>query len=165
VAIVTAKLSDARALVSLRAAVCDDMTRRFGAGDWSTSPSEADVRRQLRASRVLVASIEKRIIGTVRLTTARPWSFDCSAFSPVRTALYVLGLAVAPDVRGQGVGRQLMDAVKRIASASPADAVWLDAYDHAAGAGEFYRKCGFRKVGGTVHGKMPLVYYEWLVGS
>jgi ribosomal protein S18 acetylase RimI-like enzyme len=91
-----------------------------------------------------------------------PWAIDASAFTPVTTALYVLGLAVAPDSRGRGVGRSLMDAAKHAARVEPAEALWLDAYEHEAGAGPFYLKCGFRQVGRTKYRQMPLVYYEWL---
>jgi len=46
-----------------------------------------------------------------------------------------------------------------------AEALWLDAYEHAAGAGPFYMKCGFRKVGRTQYREVPLGYFEWLVAS
>jgi predicted N-acetyltransferase YhbS len=153
---------DAPALVALRTAVANDMTRQFGEGDWSAAPGEALVIKQLRASRVLVARRGDEIIGTVRLTTAQQWAIDASAFSPAKTALYVLGLAVAPTERGQGIGQALMEAAKASASSWPADAVWLDAYDDRAGAGPFYVKCGFREVARTRFGSLPLIYYEWL---
>ena len=31
------------------------------------------------------------------------------------------------------------------------------------GAGEFYRKCGFREVARVTYKGTPLIYYEWLV--
>jgi GNAT superfamily N-acetyltransferase len=141
------------------------MTRQFGEGDWSNSASEADVTHQVNASCVLVARRGSEIIGTVRLTRALPWAIDSSAFTPVATALYVLGLAVAPEARGKGVGRLLMDAAKATARSESMQAVWLDAYEHRAGAGPFYVKCGFREVGRTKHREIPLMYYEWLSGS
>lgn len=154
--------SDAAALAALRASVAHDMTQRFGEGDWSAKPSEPEVVKQVRASRVLVARRGAEIIGTVRLARALPWAIDASAFTEVTTALYVLGLSVAPDARGQGVGRNLMDAAKEATRAWPAEAVWLDAYDHVAGAGPFYLRCGFREVGRTKYRQMPLIYFEWL---
>src|SRR5690349_21593977 len=138
------------------------MTRQFGEGDWSPAPTEALVTKQLRASRVLVARRENQIVGTVRLTTAQQWAFDTSAFSPARSAVYVLGLSVAPEARGQGIGSELMEAAKKSASEWPAEAVWLDAYDDKAGAGAFYVRCGFREAGRTRFGTVPLIYYEWL---
>ena len=155
--------SDARALAALRSAVAQGMTQRFGKGHWSACPSKAEVVRQLRASHVLVARQGAEIIGTVRLVRVLPGVIDSSAFTPVEKALYVLGLAVAPECRGQGIGRQLMDAAKDTARSWGAQALWLDAYEHEAGAGPFYVKCGFRKVGGTKNGEVPLCFYEWLV--
>ena len=156
-----ATVEDVLALVALRTAVANEMTRRFGEGDWSAAPSEALVTKQLRASRVLVARREGDIVGTVRLTTAQQWAFDTSAFSPAKTAVYVLGLAVAPEERGRGIGRALMDSAKDSVGGWPADAVWLDAYDDAAGVGAFYLRCGFREVGRAAIGQIPLIYFEW----
>ena len=157
-----ATASDARALAALRTSVAHGMTQRFGAGDWSATPTEPDVVQQLSASRVLVARRDGEMIGTVRLARAKSWAIDASKFTPVTTALYVLGLAVVPEAREQGVGRCLMEAAKEAARAEPADALWLDAYEHIAGAGPFYLKCGFRQVGRTSYREMPLMFYEWL---
>jgi GNAT superfamily N-acetyltransferase len=156
---------DAQALADLRGAVAREMTRRHGPGPWSPCPSKAEVTRQLRASQVLIAREEARIVGTVRLATANPLVFDSRSFTPVQTALYVLGLAVAPDCRRQGIGRQLMEAAKEVARSRPAQALWLDAYDSEAGAGPFYLRCGFRRVGPSAFKEARLVYYEWLVDS
>jgi GNAT superfamily N-acetyltransferase len=157
-----ATLRDARELIDLRTRVAHGMTEAFGAGHWSARPSWADVVRQLRASRVLVARRDAEIIGTVRLARALPWAFDSASFTAVETALYVLGLAVAPEARGHGVGGDLMEAAKAAARSWPADALWLDAYDHPAGAGAFYKECGFRAVGSGTRGDLTVIYYEWL---
>jgi ribosomal protein S18 acetylase RimI-like enzyme len=160
--ILVAKPSEVRALVALRSAVAQEMTRKFGEGHWSARPSQADVLRQLRASYVLVARRGAEIIGMVRLVRPLPGAIDSSAFTPVEKPLYVLGLAVAPECRGQAIGRRLLDAAKDRARSCGAQALWLDAYEHEAGAGPFYLKCGFRKVGGTQYREVPLVYFEWL---
>ena len=160
-----ARRSDVRQLVALRSAVAQEMTREFGEGHWSQYPSQAEVIRQLRASHVLVAKCDSDIIGTVRLVRAMPWAIDSSAFTPVAAPLYVLGLAVAPAWQDKGIGRQLMGAAKDAARAWGAEALWLDAYQHRAGAGSFYLKCGFRKVGATQYRESPLIYFEWLAAQ
>jgi GNAT superfamily N-acetyltransferase len=157
-----ASMHDARALADLRGCVARGMTREFGEGHWSPCPSKAEVVRQLRASQILIARRDAEIIGTVRLARVLPGIIDSEAFTKVDTALYVLGLAVAPEVRRQGIGRDLMDAAKESARAWPANALWLDAYDHVAGAGAFYQACGFRAVGSSLKGEIPLIFYEWL---
>ena len=160
---------DARSIADLRGAVARGMTREHGEGHWSACPSKAEVTRQLRASHVLVARRDGRIVGTVRLVTANPQVFDSGAFTSVASALYVLGLSVAPECRRQGIGRQLMEAAKDVARSRPAQALWLDAYDSEVGAGPFYERCGFRRVGpssfrpGAVR-PVALVYYEWRTG-
>ena len=157
-----ALLNDAGAIVALRTAVALGMTQDFGAGPWSASPDLSEVELQLRVSHVLVARRGAGIIGTVRLATVIQAAIDSSSFTPVALALYVLGLAVAPDCRVMGVGRHLLEAAKGIVRSRPQTALWLDAYEHAAGAGPFYIKCGFRERGRTTHDGMPLIYYEWL---
>jgi GNAT superfamily N-acetyltransferase len=153
---------DARSIAALRTAVAEEMTRRHGHGHWSACPTKAEVTRQLRASHVLVAHDGADIVGTVRLATANPQVFDSAAFTPVQSPLYVLGLAVAPERRKQGIGRQLIEAAKAVARARPAQALWLDAYDSEVGAGPFYLRCGFRRVGPGEHRAVSLMYYEWL---
>jgi ribosomal protein S18 acetylase RimI-like enzyme len=153
---------DASRLAALRAAVARDMTRQHGDGGWSVIPGKATVLRQIKASRVLIARMAEEIVGTVRLMPANSSVFDTSAFTPVSSALYVFGLAVAPAARHLGVGRRLMDAAKAAVPAWPADALWLDAYDSAAGAGPFYRRCGFREVRRAMFNGVPLIYFEWL---
>lgn len=111
---------------------------------------------------MLVARRVDETIGTIRLVTPNPMAIDCSSFTPVATALYVLGLAVAPDAQGQGVGRGLMEAAKEVARRRPVEALWLDAYEHEAGAGLFYIKCGFQPRGRTTYGKISLKFHEWL---
>ena len=72
-------------------------------------------------------------------------------------------MAVDPRYQGQGVGRQCMEEARWIAMEWPADAIRLDAWDARAGAGTFYRKCGYREVGRAVYRKAPLIYFELLL--
>jgi GNAT superfamily N-acetyltransferase len=72
-------------------------------------------------------------------------------------------MAVHPDEQRQGLGRLCIQEARRIATAWPSDAIRLDAYDAAAGAGEFYSKCGFREVGRVTYRKAPLIYFEALL--
>lgn len=159
----TASARDVSAIALLRSAVAEDMTQQHGAGPWSAFASRSLVLRQLRATRMLVARRGTDIVGTVRLIEANQALFDFSTFTRASVALYVIGLAVLPRCRGQGVGRELMESAKAAARAWPAQALWLDTYEHAAGAGRFYEKCGFRKVGTGMFNRPLLGYYEWRV--
>jgi GNAT superfamily N-acetyltransferase len=153
--------SDVRAIAALRSAVAQDMTRKHGQGPWSGFVGRSTVLRQLRATKMLVARRDDEIVGTVRLMQANQAVFDFRMFTPAKVALYVIGLAVAPHARAQGVGRELMESAKSAARFWPAEALWLDTYEHEAGAGRFYEKCGFRRAGsGTLEGP-PLGFYEW----
>ena len=72
-------------------------------------------------------------------------------------------MAVHPDWQRKGIGRLCFDEVKRIGKSMPADAIRLDAYDAEAGAGEFYSKSGFQKVGRASYRNCPLIYFKMLL--
>jgi GNAT superfamily N-acetyltransferase len=155
--------SDAAELARLRTAVADRLTGEHGLGHWSLQVSEKGVLRGIQTSHVLVARSNAVILGTLRLATKRPWAIDAGYFAAVLRPLYLVDMAVLPEAQREGIGRGLCDEAKRIGRAWPADALRLDAYDHAAGAGGFYVKCGFREVGRVTYRKVPLIYYECML--
>jgi GNAT superfamily N-acetyltransferase len=72
-------------------------------------------------------------------------------------------MAVHPELQNQGIGGLLLKEAEAAARAWPADAIRLDAFDAAAGAGAFYAKCGFREVARVTYKKDPLVYFELIL--
>lgn len=155
---------DAAELAALRTEVADHLTSRFGQGHWSALVTERGERRSLRTTRILVARDHaSSLVATLRLGTKKPWAIDTAYFADVRRPLYLTDMAVAPRIQRQGVGRRLIEEAKEAAAGWPADALRLDAYDHAAGAGAFYAKCGFHQVGRVVYRGVPLLYFEWMV--
>ena len=163
--IAVAGQSDAAEIAALRTAVADDLTVRYGKGHWSFDVTEAGVARGIRTSRVLVAKARGRIAGTLRLATKKPWAIDPKYFADVSRPLYLLDMAVDPAQQRQGIGRTLLQHASELAREWPASAIRLDAYDHAAGAGDFYLKCGYREVGRVVYRGVRLVYFEHLCGA
>jgi GNAT superfamily N-acetyltransferase len=172
--IAVASEADAAELAALRTDVADHLTRRYGQGHWSALVTERGERRSLKATRIIVARDvasdasgapdgASAIVGTFRLGTKKPWAIDTAYFTDVARPLYLTDMAVAPAQQRQGVGRRLIEEAKEAAAAWPADALRLDAYDHAAGAGAFYAKCGFRQVGRVTYRGVPLLYFEWMV--
>jgi GNAT superfamily N-acetyltransferase len=101
-----------------------------------------------------------QVVTLVRLATKKPWAIDVSYFTPVKRPLYLTGMAVSVTHQGQGLGRVALEDARAIASAWPADAIRLDAYDADAGAGKFYAACGFQERGRVVYKGDPLIYYE-----
>jgi GNAT superfamily N-acetyltransferase len=158
-----AQPADAAAIAALRSAVADDLTVKHGEGHWSHTATEKGVRADMRRSTVYVARDNDRIVATLALTTRKPWAIDRRYFSGVKRPSYMLSLAVAPPLQGQGIGRQCIEAAKVICREWPADALCLDAYDTGAGAGEFYHKCGFTEVGRGIYRNMPLIFFEMMM--
>jgi ribosomal protein S18 acetylase RimI-like enzyme len=155
--------ADLRALLELRLAIDADQAERFGDDRYATTISEKGVARSLKSSRILVATRRGRIVGLVSMGTKKPWAVDLQYFTPACKAVYLYNVDVSPDLQRSGIGRQLIDRVKVMAKEWTADAIRLDAYDGAAGAGPFYKKCGFKKLGHNVYRGVPLVYYEFVL--
>jgi len=158
--------ADARAIASVRNAAADHLTRCYGNGHWSWLTSERAVLRDLnspRSCRVLLARDGNHVIATLLLQTKKPWAIDSACFTRVRRPLYLLSMVVHPDYQRQNVGRMLLNQAEAHARAWPAQAIRLDAFDAAAGAGEFYTKCGYREVGRVVYHGTPLIYFEMLL--
>jgi len=154
---------DVEKIAKLRSEAAETLTMRFGAGHWSGIATERGVRFDMRNSKVFVAHCRSRLVATLRLTTKKPWAIDRSYFSGSKRPLYLLSMAVEPDLQRQGIGRQCVERIKEICQQWPADAIRLDAYDAPAGAGLFYEKCGFRNVGRASYRGCPLQYFEWLI--
>jgi GNAT superfamily N-acetyltransferase len=155
-----ATADDVLGIVALRLAVAAKLTEQYGQGVWSGSSTEKGVLLDLRTSKVFVMYQQKQLVATLRLVTKKPWAIDVRYFSECRRPLYLLSMAVKPDLQRQGIGRRCMEDVTKIGRHWPADGIRLDAYDAPAGAGGFYGKCGFREVGRASYRGCPLVYFE-----
>src|SRR5665213_1386090 len=153
----------AAAIAALRMAVAQKLTSRHGQGPWSSVGTEKGVLFDMRNSAVYVATRRNKLIATLRLCTKKPWAIDRKYFSTCKRPLYLLSMAVHPDWQGKGIGRLCIEETRLLAKKWPGDAICLDAYDAEAGAGEFYRKCGFREVGRVTYRNAPLIYFEMLL--
>lgn len=156
----TATPEDAPALTTLHTEVAEQLTRQCGPGHWSHAPSERGVLRGMKRETVYVARNGGRIVATLVLSTRKPWAIDKRYFSPAARPLYLTSMAIDPKLQQQGLGRVCMAEAALAARDRQADALRLDAYDTAAGAGGFYARCGYRQVGRVVYRGTPLVYYE-----
>ena len=155
--------ADAAAVVALRNAVAEDLTERFGQGHWSGVSTEKGVLHSLKTSTIYVAWDEGRPVATLGLATKKPWAIDAAYFTPCKRPLYLTAMAVAPDRQSQGLGRWCLAQAEAFARDWPAQAIRLDAYNVAAGAGGFYAKCGYSEMGRVIYRTVPLIYFEKLV--
>jgi GNAT superfamily N-acetyltransferase len=158
-----ARPDEAPAIAELHAVAARHLTSQHGQGFWSKPTSEKGVRFNMRNGTVYIARKRNKLIATLTLATKKPWAIDRKYFSKLKLPLYLIGMAVAPDEQRKGIGRLCLKEVGRIASQWGVDAIRLDAYDAVAGAGGFYRKCGFREVGRAAYKGAPLIYFELLL--
>ena len=153
--------ADVSALVALRAAVAADRAQCYGGS--SSSSSEKAVLFHMRHAQTILAYRGKTLAGSVRLATKKPWAIDVKYFTPVKRPLYLTDMAVTLKLQRQGVGRMLLEHAIAQARVWPTDAIRLDAFDTAAGAGPFYAKCNFRETARATYKIAPLIYYELLL--
>jgi len=158
-----AKVDDVPAIAALHNATAGALAAKYGEGPWAGLGNERGAELSLRHSRVRVGRVGKKIFTVLRLAPKKPWAIDVAYFTPVKRPLYLTGMAVSVAHQGQGLGRlALADAID-VASEWPSNAIRLDAWDAAAGAGGFYAKCGFVERGRVVYKGAPLVYYEFVL--
>lgn len=158
-----ARAEDVPQIAALLNATAGALTARFGEGPWSAPTSERAVTLSLRHARIRVGRVDRRIVSTLRLAPKKPWAIDTTYFTPVRRALYLTNMAVAVAAQGRGWGRLALDDARRIAHTWQVDAIRLDAYDAAAGAGPFYLACGYTERGRVTYKGDPLAYFELLL--
>jgi GNAT superfamily N-acetyltransferase len=158
-----ATAADASDLMCLRNATSQHLTSQYGKGPWSGQSTEKGVLFGMRMGTVFIARRRSRLIATLALSKRKPWAIDRKYFSPSERPLYLTGMAVSPEEQRKAIGRLCIEEARRIAKNWPSDAIRLDAFDADAGAGEFYRKCGFREVGRASYRNAPLIYFEMLL--
>lgn len=152
--------ADAADIALLHVLADEKLTHIYGPGPWSRGMTEKGVRFAMRSSTVYVVRSQGKPTATLTLGKKKPWAIDPQYFNVCERPLYLTSMAVAPDFQGQGIGKLCIKAAIKTAQHWPADVIRLDAYDADAGAGEFYRKCGFREVGRAAYRGVPLIYFE-----
>lgn len=162
ITLVPATAADAAGIAAVLTAAANRLSALYGEGHWSRESTERGVLNAMRTSRVFVARRGDRAVATLALATKKPWAIDPAYFTPCARVVYLLSMAVEPDLQRSGIGRRAVEQALTIAREWPADAVRLDAYDAEAGAAGFYASCGFREVGRVVYRHVPLVYFERL---
>jgi GNAT superfamily N-acetyltransferase len=150
-------------LVLLRIKVNRHLAWKYGEGFWVARPTEKGARAQMQRGTVYIARFRNQLIASLTFSTRKPWAIDRKYFRPSKNPLYLTAMAVDPRYQGKGIGRLCLEEARRIATEWPADAIRLDAFDAHAGAGDFYRKCGYREVGRAVYRQTRLIYFELLL--
>lgn len=165
VRLVPATAADARAIAALRNASAADLTKQYGPGHWANEATEEGVLRRLKTATILLHRRGQSLVAMLALSTRKPFAIDPAYFTPIKRPLYLTDMAVHPYFQRDGIGRKCLEAVPAIVTRWPADGVRLDAYDAPAGAGEFYRRCGYVERGRASYRGTPLVYYEQVIES
>jgi GNAT superfamily N-acetyltransferase len=155
---------DAAAIASLRMAAARGLTEQYGAGTWTfAAETEAGVQAEIRSSSVLFARDEGVVVGTLRLAKRNPWLGNTRFFTPCDRPIFLTSMAIATQRQRQGIGRQLLVEARRVALSLGGEVLRLDSYAGPAGAGDFYRKCGFREIHRGDYNGTDLIWFESLL--
>ncbi|MDP3493365.1 MAG: GNAT family N-acetyltransferase [Hyphomonadaceae bacterium] len=155
--------AEALEIAAVRIAAAEDLTARFGKGFWSSNTTENGVLFAMKRGRVIVAVQNAAIVGTLTLSTFKPWAIDKSYFTKVKTPIYLTSMAISPKAQRLGVGRAMLAQADVLARKWPGQAIRLDAFDADAGAADFYVRCGYTERGRAVFRTAPLIYFERLL--
>lgn len=158
-----ANYDDVVELVALRTRVNEHLAARFGQGFWVGRPTERGALFHMSFASVYIARERGRAMATLSLQKRKPWSIDVQHFHAAENPAYLTAMAVDPVRQRQGMGRRCLEEARRIAMEAGYDSIRLDAFDCAAGAGEFYRKCGFAEVGRVTYKGVPHIDFELLL--
>jgi len=139
-----------------------DPARKKGAGRWSGQCPAKGVRFDLRYGNVEVARHHGKIVATLMLTTNKTRAIDRADLTKAARPRYLVNAAAAPGARRCGTGRACLQQAADVAWRASADIICLDAFDHPAGAGEFYRKCRYHAVDRVTDRKARLISFEVL---
>lgn len=147
-----------RAILSAAAA---DLTARFGTGHWSKVRSTETLRKYLDQKILHIIEHKTAAVGTLRLTDRKIGFYHQDWFKhPDDPAGYLLDMAIDPAHQRRGIGRRAMKLVEGLARRTGLRAVRFDAYAGPAGAGPFYRKCGYALVHAGAFNGVALEYFE-----
>ncbi len=159
-----ATTQDALQIASLLTETAQLLTSVYGKGHWTHQSTEKGVLFGMKGNaKVLVVRQDNIIIGTLRLTTKKPWAIDTAYFTLVNQPLYLVDMAVTTDLQRTGIGTSMLQEVTPFAKSWPAQSVRLDAYDAPAGAGDFYKKGGYKEVAHVIYKETPLIYFELML--
>jgi ribosomal protein S18 acetylase RimI-like enzyme len=109
------------------------------AGFAATTPSPSEVLRRMEEGPVWLAMIESDIVGTV------------SAVLRGERALYIRGMAVLPQARGQGIGNLLFELIYEYAKEHGCTKLVLSTTPFLDRAIRLYEKLGFVRTGEGPH--------------
>jgi len=94
-----------------------------------------------KGGQIIVALLHDRVVGTGAILPPHCDPVDG------RKWLEIVKMAARKDLRGQGIGRAVIDALIQQARAMDADAVWLETNADLTAAIRLYERSGFRHLG------------------
>ena len=113
-----------------------------------TSSYEEDVQKPVEVTEARLASARQSFWGAFRgKELCGAVGMEREGRAKVRHRAKVVGMYVAPEATGQGVGAQLLQALLAQARAEGLQSLVLTVTDSNDGARRLYERCGFRSFG------------------
>jgi GNAT superfamily N-acetyltransferase len=149
---------EAKTVRAILQEAADELTRVHGEGHWSKARTVATLRKWAVDKSIHLVERAGTPIATFCLSGRKPGFYRDVWFGGAPgLILYLTEFAVVPAEQRRGVGRWCMATIEDMARDRGDVAIRFDAYAGPAGAGAFYRKCGYS----LVHeGPLKLEFYE-----
>jgi GNAT superfamily N-acetyltransferase len=158
--------ADVQRVRSILAAAAYALTARWGHGHWSAVRTLPTLRRYSRDGVLYLVDDDGEPVGTLKLTDRKISFYHTGWFArPDAAAAYLMDMAIHPRHQRRAFGRRAMALAEEMARREGLSALRLDAYGGPAGAGPFYRKCGYRLVHRGELNDVRLEYYEKLLST
>jgi GNAT superfamily N-acetyltransferase len=159
-----AGLDDVGTVREILAAAAADLTACFGDGHWSTVRAIETLRKYADNGDLCLVEANSIAVGTLRLTDRKIGFYRNDWFArPDDPAGYLLDMAVHPNHQRRGIGRRSLQLTEQLARGAGLRAIRLDAYVGPAGAGDFYKKCGYALMHAGAFKGVALEYFEKLL--
>ncbi|MBQ8556393.1 MAG: GNAT family N-acetyltransferase [Clostridia bacterium] len=143
--------------------VCADMaTSACPQWVWGEYPNEDFLQKSLDAGTLYVAYEGEKLLCAVTVdTNFDPEYADVNWLFGVKPGAFHR-LAIAPDLQGKGLGRQILADVGDILRAQGCDCLRIDTYSPNENAQKLYTRMGMRKAGEVkfFHRELPFCCYE-----
>ncbi len=111
-------------------------------------PSKKKFENDLGRKELYVLEIEKRIVGTIVISTFMDEEYAPIAWStPNDNAVYIHRLAVHPDHQRKGYAQKMMQFAEAYAEKNSFASIRLDTFSQNSRNQKFYEARGYRKLG------------------
>jgi len=129
-----------------------------GIMQWEYPWDASLIAEDLEQNRVFIVRVQDFVIGTFSLISKS----DINGFTLDEFSLYLYHLAILPELKGQGVGEQIMNFIKQNALTKKSS-LYIDCYSQNPKLISYYESIGFQNVGNVAESDYEVSIFKLAV--